>query len=54
MAIDNPEPDAPADELRSVAKQKKPYHAPAIWQASAARETETGVNNGSEILILLS
>jgi len=53
MATDNSELDAASDDPVPVVK-KKPYHPPAIWQASAARETETGINNGTEILILLS
>ena len=54
MAIDKVEPETSTDDPGPVVKKKKPYHPPLIWQASAARETETGINNGSEILILLS
>jgi hypothetical protein len=52
MALEKLESVSVGDDPAPAVK-KKPYQAPAIWEASAS-ETETGINNGTEILILLS
>jgi hypothetical protein len=52
MAIDTPETETPAIEPTPVVR--KPYVAPIVYQATAVRDAASGINNGPEILILLS